>query len=43
MNRRLRFLVAAAILGASVPGVASADPVTITSGFISVPPIRHPF
>jgi hypothetical protein len=37
MNRLLRFLVAATILGASVPGVASADPVTITSGFISIP------
>lgn len=38
MNRRLRVLVAAVILAAGVPGVASADPVTITSGFISVPP-----
>jgi hypothetical protein len=37
MNRLLRFLVAVTILGASVPGVASADPVTITSGFISIP------
>ncbi len=38
MNRPLRFLVAAAtILGASVPRVALADPVTITSGFIFLP------
>ena len=37
MNRPLRFLVAAAILGATVPRVATADPVTITSGSISVP------
>jgi hypothetical protein len=36
MNRPLRFLVAAAILGASVPRVAAAEPVTITSGFISI-------
>lgn len=43
MNRLLRFLVAATILGASVPGVASADPVTITSGFISLPAIHTSF
>jgi len=36
--RLLRWLCAAAILGTSVPGIASAEPVTITSGFISVPP-----
>jgi PEP-CTERM motif-containing protein len=41
MNRPLRFflvLVAAGILGTSVPRVVSADPVTLTSGSISVPP-----
>jgi hypothetical protein len=41
MNRPLRFflvLVAAGILGTSVPRVVSADPVTIMSGSISVPP-----
>jgi PEP-CTERM motif-containing protein len=37
MNRPLRFLLTAAILGTSVPGLASADPVTITSGLIAVP------
>jgi PEP-CTERM motif-containing protein len=37
MNRPLRFLLTAAILGASAPGLASADPVTITSGVIFVP------
>jgi hypothetical protein len=36
MNRPLRFLVAAAILGASVPRIASADPVTITTGVVSI-------
>jgi hypothetical protein len=35
--RCLLVLVAAAIPGIGVPRVASADPVTITSGFISVP------
>jgi hypothetical protein len=41
MNRPLRFLVAAAaILGASVPRVALADPVTVTSGFIFIPASR---
>lgn len=36
MNHPLRCLLAAAILGTSVPRVVSADPVTITSGLISV-------
>jgi hypothetical protein len=36
--RCLLVLFAAAILGIGVPRVTSADPVTITSGFISVPP-----
>lgn len=35
--RCLLVLLAAAILGTGVPRVASADPVTITSGLISVP------
>jgi len=41
MKESLRCLLvffAAAILGIAVPRVTSADPVTITSGFISVPP-----
>ena len=37
MNRPLRLLLTVAILGTSVPGLASADPVTITSGVIGVP------
>jgi hypothetical protein len=40
MKNSLRYLLvpfAAAILGIGVPSVASADPVTITSGRISMP------
>jgi PEP-CTERM motif len=36
MKRPLRFLLALAVLGTSLPRLASADPVTITSGVISV-------
>jgi hypothetical protein len=40
LRRCLLVLVASAILGIGVPRVASADPVTITSGFISIP-VNH--
>ena len=37
MTTQLRILLVAAVLGTSIPGAAAADPVTITSGLISVP------